>query len=110
MSARIAATCGTEQCDLQRPFIRLTCEALTLRLEYAVRSFERIAVTNRSCMTAVPRLQRSVCNVAKTPRSRAGLLLCRLFEAGLEVIGSLVLQPGGQENEARSAGSEWPRA
>jgi hypothetical protein len=60
MSARIAATCGAEQSDLGRPFIRLTCESLTLRLEYPVRSPEKIAVINLSRMTAVPRLQRSI--------------------------------------------------
>ena len=109
MSARIAATCGAEQSDLRRPFIRLTCESLTFRLEYAVRSSERTGhrsfLHDRCVASSALDLK-----AAKTPRSRAALLLCRLFEAGLEVIGSLVLQPGGQGNEARSAGSEWPRA
>ncbi len=44
---------------------------------------------------------------AQTPRSRAGLLLCRLFEAGLQVIDDPVLRPAGQQTrrEAPAGGS-----
>jgi len=40
------------------------------------------------------------------PGLTAGPTHCRLFEAGLEVMGSLVLQPNGKRKEARSAGRE----
>jgi hypothetical protein len=40
------------------------------------------------------------------PGLTAGPIPCRLFEAGLEVIGSLLLRPNRQRIEARSAGSE----
>jgi hypothetical protein len=43
--------------------------------------------------------------VILNPGLTAGPTYCRLFEAGLEVNGSLVLRSGGQTNQARSAGS-----
>jgi hypothetical protein len=46
------------------------------------------------------------CIVTLDPGLTAGPIHCRLFEAGLEVISSLVLRSNGQRNEARSAGSQ----
>jgi len=54
-------------------------------------------------MTAMPRLQHSVCNVAQTTRSRAWLLLCRLLEAGLEANDRSAVRPNVQRNEALRA-------
>jgi len=65
-----------------------------------VKKSRRLSLPHVSC--AAPSVLESI--VILDPGLTAGPTHCRLFEAGLEVIGSLVLQPDGKRNEARSAG------
>jgi hypothetical protein len=67
------------------------CNRPAVRFE-AVEKSRRLSLPHVSC--AAPSALE--CIVILNPGLTAGPTHCRLFEAGLEVIGSLVLRPNGQ--------------
>jgi len=99
---RAHLTCNPAQISLETPFPSLSA-SLAGRREAGLRICEEIVIIAYSCVTAVPRLRRSKDLAVLHPGLTAGPTHCRLFEAGLEMIGCLVLRSVGQANQAREA-------